>query len=118
MLLWSGTIKVRPEHLKTANIPSTEWEQAQAITERLNKVHELEPESSVIAVIQDISRRPVRELSSTEEKILGIAEAKNSVEEMAVSLIQNAMEAEAIIRAIASIYPDVMQKVLSSEKRF
>ena len=61
-------------------------------------------------------RQPVRELSSTEKQILGIAQAKvnNSVGEMAVSLVKNPTVAEAIIRAIASIYPDVVQKVLSN----
>ncbi len=86
----------------------------------MSKVNELGGESSVIAVIQDISRRPVRELSSTEKQFLGIAMAKvnNSVGEMAVSLVQNATEAEEIIRAISLKYPDAMQKVLSSEQRF
>ncbi len=87
------------------------------IAQRLNKVHELGAESSVIAVIQDISRRPVRQLSSTEEQFLGIAQAKvnNSVGEVALSLVQNATEAEEIIRAIANKYPNVVQKVLSED---
>ena len=79
--------------------------------------HELEAESSVIAIIQDINRRPVRELSSTEEQIFSIAEAKvnKSVGKMAVPLVETATEAEEAIRAIALKYPDVVQKLLSNE---
>ncbi|MGK7915604.1 MAG: hypothetical protein AB4038_08655 [Prochloraceae cyanobacterium] len=46
---------------------------------------------------------------------MGIAEAKanNSVEEMAVALVQNPTEAEEAIRAIALKSPNILQKVLS-----
>ena len=139
VLLWSGTIKVRPEHLKSADIPSTEWDKSIAIVERLNRLQPHSAEPALLAVIQSLSRRPVTELNSFEEQILSLAEAgsvqtsaknldaldnnlleksdnkNDSVGEMAVSLVQNPSDAEEIIRAIALKYPDVLQKVLSDK---
>ena len=137
VLLWSGTIKVGPENLKSANIPSTDWDKSIAIVERLNRLQPHSAEAALLAVIQSLSRRPVTELNSFEEQILGIAEAgsvhtsvkhldtlyinqlkesankNNSVGEMAVSLVQNPSDAEEIIRALVNKYPDLVQKVLS-----
>ena len=144
VLLWSGTIKVRPENLKSANIASTDWDKSIAIVERLNMLQADSNEPALLAVIQSLCRRPVTELNSFEEQILSLAMAKeksvqnevkhldaldttqpqesdtnnSAVGEKAISLVQNPSDAEEVIRALVSEYPDVIEKVLSSDKRF
>ena len=144
VLLWSGTIKVRPENLKSANIAATDWDKSIAIVERLNMLQVDSNEPALLAVIQSLCRRPVTELNSFEEQILSLAMAQeksvqnevkhldaldttdpqesvtnnSAVGEKAISLVQNPTEAEEVIRAIASEYPDVIEKILSSAQRF
>ena len=73
VLLWNGSVKVRPEHLKSLELDRLDWEKAGSLARMLNSIHSMEVEASIVAVIQSISSRPVTELTETEKGVFKLA---------------------------------------------
>ncbi len=77
LLIYKGyVVRVPANNLKLCDYSESERSKALALVERLNRIMEREPSSSVVAVIQDISRRNVTTLADIEEQYLTIAEEK------------------------------------------
>ena len=77
VVIYKGVVvRVPGNNLKLCDYSESERAKALALVERLNRIMEREPSSSVVAVIQDISRRNVTTLEDMEEQILSIAEEK------------------------------------------
>ncbi|MDJ0716472.1 MAG: hypothetical protein QNJ54_20045 [Prochloraceae cyanobacterium] len=74
--IWSKILKVRPENLTSSEIPSGQWQAAEAIVSRLAKLKGKQLESIAIANLIDISKRPVTKLTELEENILNLLENK------------------------------------------
>ena len=72
--IWSGTIKVRPDNLKTCNHSPDDWAAAAAIMKRLNRLAEVAGEAIIVGLLQELSRRPVTVFSATEEELLSTLE--------------------------------------------
>ncbi len=77
LTIYKGVVvRVPANNLKMCDYSESERSKALALVERLNRIMEREPSSSVVAVIQDISRRNVTNLEDMEELFLSIAEEK------------------------------------------
>ncbi|MDJ0718261.1 MAG: hypothetical protein QNJ54_29215 [Prochloraceae cyanobacterium] len=70
VLLWNGSVKVRPEHLKSLQLDRLDWDKAGSLARVLNSIHNLEVEASIVAVIKDLSSRPVTCLNVGEKQFL------------------------------------------------
>ena len=74
--IWSGTIVVKAENLKSCGHNEDERVAAAAIMKRLNRLAEFAGEAMTVAMLIDLSRRPVTALSDTEDYLLTTLEER------------------------------------------